>query len=233
MKKLKVLSVLVAAMFCLGIVSPAFANEGILKEGTFNPNEYKETKKVSESYKAPKTKIKKSKNKIIISKGSYKKTISTKGLNAKQKKQLQNYAVKLAKQFDKKYEKDANPKTVAQIVKNIANKVNNKAKAMRLNNQITDKYGTKGLKQINNIVASTGLSKKTVFNIIKNSGIKSSNKIKEVANEVSTLLTNASERNEDIFFRDTKKDLKKAIDNVNKGIKTKEIDPYEKFGFGK
>lgn len=232
MKRLKIFSVLVAVMFCVGIVIPAFADNTIQTGTNINSTlQEQQNLKPNQAYKAPKTVVKKTKNSIKISKGTQKITINTKGLTPKQKKELQKYVAKLAKQFDKKYEKNANPKTVAQIVKNIAKKVNNKAKDMRLDNQITAKYGAKGLKQVNNIVETTGISKKNAFKILKQNKV-TKNELGKVANEARTLVTNEMRENSWEQYTTTGSEyLRKAISNVKKGIKTKLVPEKDGFDF--
>ncbi len=150
MKRIKILSVLVTMAFCLGIVNPIFADYASnLGGGRYASDQSRfdfsdsGSKKPSQSYKAPKTKIQKYKNMVKVVKGSAKKSVSTKGLKNKQKKSVAKYAAKLAKQYDKKYN-NASPAQSKKIVNAIAKKVKKKVNTFKKQNSSKKKKSYDG-----------------------------------------------------------------------------------------
>lgn len=229
---------LVIVCFCLAIGNIAiFAQD---PEGTIDPTggaPVQPTKYVTPkaAIKAPEAKIKKYKNSIKISRNygtgtkKVKTKVNTKGLTDTQKTTLAKYAGNLAKKYNKKYKNKRDYKSSKEVVNAIAKKVKAKVKSMKTDNKIKQKRGKGGFNKVKEISEATGYSRKAIDNYLDSKGIKTAGQTKAVAKELQVLMHNANENNEISVFLDTKKYLDKAINNVHKGIHTKEIDPYERF----
>lgn len=147
MKKTKFMSVLVAMLFFLGIVSPVFAKPASdLGGGNWaaDPNRFvfsdSVSKKPNQAYKASKTKLKRTKNAVKIEKGSVKKTVSIKSLSNKQKEKFKKNYKKYLKEINKsktmkklknKYKKEPSPNNAKKIVNYIAKQLNKKVNALK------------------------------------------------------------------------------------------------------
>ena len=161
MNKLRIMCVLVAMAFCLGITDLSFAGHSPIgglspdgrvggvasSNGLFDYGD-SSSKKPSKSYKAPKTTITCKGNNVTVSKGRVEKQVKNvfKGLNKTQKNELKKYIKNIQKskeikKLNKQYKKKPSTKKANKIVNTIAKKIKTKSNSMKKKKSTSSKHG--------------------------------------------------------------------------------------------